>query len=238
MRSPCFHINLKTKIISKRYWKVKYLIEWLISFFAIIILSPIFLLIVILEKCQDGGPIFYISRRIGKGGKEFKFYKFRGMVIDAKPIISNELKYITVENDPRITHLGKILRLGFDELPQLFNIIKGDMCLIGPRPFPPWEFHSKGIQYDEREIKRLNVLPGITGLTQLLDGRSLHYRDNYELDVRYVENSTLKTDILIFLFTIPYSFGFKKFYRNLFKKYLENIPCQKAIDEMSANQNQ
>jgi len=221
--------------LQSRNWKLKYFIEWSIAFIATIVLSPLFLIIGILEKLQDGGPVFYISKRIGRRGKEFKFYKFRGMVIDAKPIISSDLKYITIDNDPRITTLGRVIRLGFDELPQLFNILKGDMCLIGPRPFPPWEFHENGPQYDRREIKRLDVLPGIAGLTQLLDGRSLHYRDNYELDVRYVENSNLITDILIFIFTIPYIFGYKNFYRELFKKYLANIPCQKAIDEMSGN---
>jgi len=119
--------------------------------------------------------------------------------------------------------------LGFDELAQLFNVLKGEMCIIGPRPNLQWEIQL----YDERERKRLEVLPGITGLTQILDGRALHIRDNYELDVRYVENSKWYTDLLILIFTIPYSFGFRKFYRRFFKNYLENIPCQRSLDDMA-----
>jgi lipopolysaccharide/colanic/teichoic acid biosynthesis glycosyltransferase len=212
-----------------RNWKLKYSIEWIVAFIAVIILLPLLILIAVLEKIQDGGDIFYVSTRIGLKGKRFKFYKFRGMVKDAKPIITNDLKFVTVDNDPRITKLGKILRLGFDELAQLFNVLKGDMCIIGPRPNLQWE----ETLYDERERQRLNVLPGITGLTQILDGRALHIHDTYEMDVRYVENSTILTDLLILLFTIPYSFGWKNFYRKFFKKYLENIPCQRTLDDLS-----
>lgn len=215
--------------IRKRNWIIKYTIEWMICLVAIIILSPLLLLISILEVALDGGKILYISTRIGKNGQKFKLYKFRGMVKDAKPIITNDLKYVTLKKDPRITPLGRILRLGFDELAQLFNVIKGDMCIIGPRPNLQWEMDL----YNEREHKRLKVLPGITGLTQILDGRALHIRDTYELDVRYVENSTWITDLMILIFTVPYSFGFKNFYRMFFKKYLENIPCQRALDDMA-----
>lgn len=213
---------------SHRYWKLKYVIEWIIAFIAFVILSPLFILIAVLEKLQDGGDIFYISTRIGLKGKRFKLYKFRGMINDAKPIVTEDLKFVTIENDPRITKLGKILRLGFDELAQLCNVLKGDMCIIGPRPNLQWE----ETLYDDREKKRLNVLPGITGLTQILDGRALHIHDNYELDVRYVENSNFLIDLLILIFTIPYSFGYKKFYRIFFKKYLENIPCQRTMDDI------
>lgn len=216
-------------IKNSRCWIVKYIFEWIIAFIAVIILSPLLILIALLEKLQDGGDIFYISTRIGLGGKKFSFYKFRGMVKNSKPIITNDLKFITLKDDPRVTPLGKILRLGFDELAQLFNVLKGEMCIIGPRPNLQWEIQL----YDEREYKRLDVLPGITGLSQILDGRTLHIRDNYELDVRYVENSRWYTDLLILIFTIPYSFGFRKFYRRFFKNYLENIPCQRALDDMA-----
>jgi len=212
-----------------RFWELKYVFEWILALVAIILLSPLLILIALLEKLQDGGDIFYITTRIGKSGRKFTIYKFRGMVKDAKPIITNDLKFITLKNDPRVTRLGRILRLGFDELPQLFNILKGDMCIIGPRPHLQWEIQM----YNIREHKRLQVLPGITGLTQILDGRSLHPRDNYELDVRYVENSRWYTDLLILIFTVPYSFGYLKFYRKFFKNYLENIPCQRALDDMA-----
>lgn len=215
--------------MSKRNWKLKYAIEWLIALIAVIILLPLFILIAILEKLQDGGDVFYLSKRLGYKGKTFKFYKFRGMKKDVKPIVTDDLKFITVKNDSRITPLGKILRLGFDELAQLFNILKGEMCIIGPRPNLVWQLET----YDEREMKRLNVLPGITGLTQVLDGRALHIRDNYELDVRYVENSNFLTDLKIIFFTLPYSFGFKNAPKKYFKKYLEGLPCQRTIDDMA-----
>lgn len=216
----------------KRNWQLKYLVEWFAAVILIILLIPLFLLIAILEKL-DRGSVFYKSIRIGKNGKSFSLYKFRGMKkgAEAQPIITDDLKFVTLENDPRITKLGKILRLGFDELAQLVNVLKGEMCLVGPRPNLRWELKL----YDNREKRRLEVFPGITGLAQILDGRKLHIRDNYEIDVRYVESSTIFTDILILLFTIPYSLGFKKFYRRFFKKYLVNIPCQKTLDEISGN---
>lgn len=215
--------------MSKRNWKLKYIIEWLIALFAIIILLPLLILIAILEKIQDGGDVFYVSNRIGKNGKTFKLLKFRGMKKNVQPIITSELKFITLENDPRITKLGKILRLGFDELAQLFNIIKGDMCLIGPRPNLVWEKEL----YDCRESMRLKVLPGITGLSQVLNGRALHIRDNYEIDVRYVEHSNFLTDLKIIFFTLPYSFGLKNLPKKYFKKYLEGLPCQRTIDDLA-----
>lgn len=215
--------------MNSRCWFVKYVLEWIIALVAVVLLSPLFLLIALLEKLQDGGDVFYISTRIGRGGRTFSFYKFRGMVKNPQPIITNDLKFITLKDDPRVTRLGRILRLGFDELAQLFNVLKGDMCIIGPRPNLQWEIQL----YDERERKRLQVLPGITGISQILDGRALHLRDNYELDVRYVEKSKWDTDFLILIFTVPYSFGFRKFYQKFFKSYLENIPCQRALDDMA-----
>ena len=212
----------------KRYLWLKYVIEWIVSLVAVVMLSPLFLIIMILEKALDGGEIFYMSTRIGHKGKEFRLFKFRGMVKGAQPIITDDLKFITTIDDQRITPLGKILRIGFDELAQLINVLKGEMCLIGPRPNLVWERKL----YNSREERRLEVLPGITGLSQILDGRMLHIRDNYEIDVRYVEKSTWLTDLLIIIFTIPYSFGFKKFYKVFFKKYLINIPCQRTIDDL------
>ena len=215
--------------VNHRCWNLKYAIEWFTALIAVLVLSPLFIIIAILEKIQDGGDILYVSTRIGKNGKKFTFYKFRGMVKNAKPIVSEDLKFITLEKDSRITPLGRLLRLGFDELPQLFNVLKGDMCIIGPRPNLQWE---KDL-YDEREAIRLKVLPGITGLTQVLDGRSKHIRDTYEIDVRYVENSNLYTDLLILMFTLPYSFGYKYFFRRFFQKYLQGLPCQRALDDVS-----
>jgi lipopolysaccharide/colanic/teichoic acid biosynthesis glycosyltransferase len=214
--------------MSKKNWRLKYLLEWLIAFVAIIILMPLFVLIAVLEKLQDFGDVFYVSNRIGKNGTIFKLLKFRGMRKDAQPIVTNDLKFVTVKNDARITPLGKILRLGFDELAQLFNILKGDMCIIGPRPNLPWEKEL----YNERESIRLLVKPGITGLSQVLDGRALHIRDNYELDARYVESSTFITDLKILICTLPYSFGYKSLSKTLLKEFTYDLPCQRTIDDI------
>jgi lipopolysaccharide/colanic/teichoic acid biosynthesis glycosyltransferase len=208
----------------KRNWKLKYAIEWTISLFISIILFPLLLLICILELIPKFGAIFYISERIGKNGKLFNLYKFRGMRENSTPLITKELKYITLKDDPRITYLGKYLRIGFDELGQLINILKGDMCIIGPRPNLPFEL---GL-YNEREIKRLLVLPGITGLAQVLDGRQLHYKQNYELDVLYIEFSSFSLDLKIILCTFFYMVGLKRLNMIILKRFLINIQNSKV----------
>lgn len=202
-----------------RNWILKYVFEWILAFILIIITSPVFILIIVLQQLLDPGKILYISERNGKGGSTFKLYKFRSMKMGSKEIRSIDNKLITTDNDPRITFFGSLLRLGFDELPQLFNVIKGDMCIIGPRPDLPEEFFN----YSETEIIRVSVLPGITGLSQVLNGRSLPKKINYELDVRYILYSSMFTDIKILLLTIPFSFGMKKIGRNYLKSFIHDI---------------
>lgn len=212
-----------------RYWNCKYTFEWVICLCGLFIISPVMILLIILQKMFNPiAPIFYICQRIGKDGKVFKLFKFRTMKVDAPVIRSIDNKLITLKNDDRISFYGRFLRLGFDELPQIFNIIIGDMCLIGPRPDMPDEYNG----YDEREKIRLNVLPGITGLTQVLDGRNLHNRDNYELDVRYVLYSSFSLDLKIILYTLPYSFGWKKIGQKYLNQFMYEIPCLRTLIEI------
>jgi len=119
-------------------------------------------------------------------------------------------------DDPRLTPIGRFLRLGFDELPQLLNVVRGQMCLIGPRPDIPLELE----RYRPRQRDRLLVLPGITGLTQVLDGRSYSNAVNYELDVLYVRHSNFITDLGILALTLPYSLGLTRIGQRLFGRYL------------------
>jgi lipopolysaccharide/colanic/teichoic acid biosynthesis glycosyltransferase len=212
-----------------RQWNYKYAIEWIVCLCGIFFISPVLILLIILQKTFNPvAPIFYTTKRLGIDGNVFTLFKFRTMKIDAPVIRSADNKLITLENDSRITFYGRFLRLGFDELPQIFNIIKGDMCLIGPRPDMPDEYNG----YDEREKIRLKVLPGITGLTQIMDGRSLHNRDNYELDVRYVLYSSFALDLKIILYTLPYSFGWKKIGQKYLSQFMYEIPCERTLAEI------
>lgn len=171
---------------------IKRLFDILCALGGIIVLSPIFIICAILIRTNLGSPIFFRQRRIGKDNKEFEMIKFRTMK-DAFDKDGNALP-----DDQRMTKLGKVLRsLSLDELPELINILKGDMSLIGPRPLL--------IQYlplyNERQIKRHNVTPGLTGWAQINGRNSLTWTEKFELDVWYVENWSLGLDIKIFFMT-------------------------------------
>lgn len=204
-----------------RYWKIKYIYERIISLIALILILPLLTFIALLQKIFNPfSPIFYSCKRLGMNGKVFRLYKFRTMIVNAPELRSLDNKLITYTNDNRVTFFGRFLRLGFDELPQLINVLKGDMCLIGPRPDIPEEYYN----YNKRQMIRITVLPGITGLTQVLDGRSLHNLDNYELDVRYVLQSKFSLDIKIILLTLPYSLGLKKIGQKYLYKFMFDLP--------------
>ena len=138
------------------------------SIIGLIILSPIFIFVAILIKLDDGGPVFFRQERIGYKGKPFKICKFRTMVVDAE----KKGMQLTVGKDPRITKIGNILRkTKLDELPQLFNVVVGEMSLVGPRPEVPYYV----AMYDENQKKVLDIMPGIT------DPSSIKYRDESEI---------------------------------------------------------
>ncbi len=194
-------------ITKEFYLKFKRVMDFCLSFVALVILSPIFLIIGLLVKSTSKGSIIYKHKRVGKDGKDIYLYKFRTMVSDA----SNFEKYFTEEqmeefqknykldNDPRITKVGQVLRmLSLDELPQLFNILKGDMALIGPRPVI-----EKELEYfkNKKEIV-LAVLPGLTGWWAC-NGRSCTtYAERVQLEAYYAENISFKLDVKCFFRTI------------------------------------
>lgn len=172
---------------------LKRIIDIVISLIALIVLSPIILVLIILIYFKLGSPVFFVQERIGKDNKVFKMIKFRTMK-DIKDKDGNMLP-----DDVRLTKFGKALRsLSLDELPELFNIIKGDMSLIGPRPLLV-EYLPL---YNEEQIRRHNMLPGLTGWAQINGRNSINWTDKFKLDVWYIDNWSLLLDIKIFFKTI------------------------------------
>ena len=189
------------------YVYIKRIIDCITSSIALILLLPIFLIIAVAIKLDSKGPIFFAHTRIGKNGKPIKIYKFRTMVVNAEELIKKftpeQMKEYKenykLNNDPRITKVGNILRkTSLDELPQLINIIKGDLALIGPRPVVNAELEK----YGENASKFLSVTPGLTG-NWAANGRSISaYEERMQLELYYVDNMSLKMDIEIFFKTI------------------------------------
>jgi exopolysaccharide biosynthesis polyprenyl glycosylphosphotransferase len=186
---------------------VKKIVDINISLFMTICLSPVLLMIAILIKIQSPGPIIYKQTRVGLRGRLFNLYKFRTMVINAEAHRmdlekENEMDgpVFKIKDDPRVTKIGKFLRkTGLDELPQLFNILKGEMSLIGPRPPIP----SETIQYKRWQLRRLSVKPGLSCFWQIKpDRNNIKFEKWMELDLAYIDNWSLRLDFVIFLKTI------------------------------------
>ncbi|UCC95894.1 MAG: sugar transferase, partial [Candidatus Omnitrophota bacterium] len=187
---------------------LKRLFDFAFSLISFIVLFPLFIIITILIKLDSPGPVFYVQKRVGFKGKLFNFCKFRSMIKDAdklKPELldKNEVKdgvIFKIKKDPRITKIGSFLRkYSLDELPQLFNVLKGDMSLIGPRPPTADEVEK----YNHFHIQRLFIRPGITGLSQVRGRSELTFRRWIKWDLWYVNNWSFGLDLLILWWTIP-----------------------------------
>ena len=198
--------DVKTKISKKVYIKIKRVIDVILASVALILLSPLFAIIAIAIKIDSKGPVFFAHKRIGKNGKIIKLYKFRSMVINAELIKSftpeqmREYKEnYKLTNDPRITKVGKFLRkTSLDELPQLINIINGDLSIIGPRPVVADELEKYGVNKD----KFLSVTPGLTGYWAANGRSNTTYEQRMEMELYYIDNLSLKMDIKVFFKTI------------------------------------
>lgn len=186
---------MKTKL----YLHIKRILDIIFSFIGIIILSPIFLLVAIAIKIDSKGPVIFKQKRLGKDGKEFNIYKFRSMVVGAEKIGTG---VYSKKGDSRVTKVGKFIRMtSIDELPQLVNILKGEMSFIGPRPvltYHPWKFE----EYTKEQAKRFNVRPGITGWAQIHGRKQVEWEKRIELDNYYVKNISLFLDLKILLKTV------------------------------------
>jgi exopolysaccharide biosynthesis polyprenyl glycosylphosphotransferase len=187
---------------------IKRLMDFSAALIGLLLLSPVFLLLALLIVIEDGWPVFYTQKRIGQYGRVFPFYKFRSMVRNADKIKAqlqqqNESKdgvIFKMKHDPRITRIGRFIRrYSLDELPQLFNVLIGDMSLVGPRPPIP----SEVAQYTLEDRKRLDVKPGLTCIWQISGRSDIPFREQVRLDVRYIRNQGFWTDLLILLKTIP-----------------------------------
>ena len=189
------------------YINVKRIFDLVISTIGLIVLSPIFLILAIIVKLDSKGPVFFAHTRYGKNGKKFKMYKFRTMYENAQDMINDftpeQMKEwkenFKLQDDPRITKVGKFLRkTSLDELPQIVNIMKGDLSIIGPRPVIEEELEK----YGENKEKFLSVTPGLTGYWQANGRSSTTYEQRMEMELYYIDHISPKLDFKIFFKTI------------------------------------
>lgn len=195
------------EIKGKIYRGFKRIADIVLGCIGLIILLPVFLIIGICIKIDSKGPVIFAHKRIGKNGKKFNMYKFRSMYENAEEMIDNfseEQKRewqenFKLENDPRITRVGNFLRkTSLDELPQIVNIIKGDLSIIGPRPIVDEELEK----YGENKEKFLSITPGLTGYWQANGRSNTTYEERMQMELYYIDNQSLWLDIKIFFKTI------------------------------------
>ncbi|EPC88721.1 WelE [Lacticaseibacillus paracasei subsp. paracasei CNCM I-4649] len=190
-----------TYLITKRCF------DFTASLIGLMLLSGIFLVLAVLIKIDDPhGKVFYSQTRLGKNGKNFQMWKFRSMVAGADKMVDKLLKKNDVEgamfkikDDPRITRVGRVIRkYSLDELPQLYNVLRGDMSLVGPRPPLPREV----VKYTDYDRQRLIVVPGVTGLWQISGRNDLGFAEMVALDIHYINNACISEDLKILLKTV------------------------------------
>jgi lipopolysaccharide/colanic/teichoic acid biosynthesis glycosyltransferase len=188
---------------------IKRIIDLVGATVASILLAPLILVVALLIKLQDGGPIFFWQTRVGRKGRCFSFPKFRSMITNAEAVLEsiqmmnhhrNGSITFKMKRDPRITPIGRFIRkYSIDELPQLWCIFRGDMSLVGPRPPLPREVD----QYNPHDLRRLEVAPGLTCLWQVEGRGDLPFEKQVELDIKYVDNQSLWLDFKLLLRTLP-----------------------------------
>jgi exopolysaccharide biosynthesis polyprenyl glycosylphosphotransferase len=194
---------IRTKIARN----LKRVLDFVVALLMLVVTAPAMILTAIAIKLDSPGPVLFRQTRVGKWGEPFACYKFRSMYTDAEQR-QKELEALNeadgpvfkIKDDPRVTRVGRIIRkLSIDELPQLFNVLKGDMSLVGPRPALPREV----AQYEYDQIRRLHAMPGITGLQQVSGRSDVDFKRWVELDLQYIAEQSLWKDIEILLKTIP-----------------------------------
>ena len=180
---------------------LKRIIDIIGSLVGLVFLSPVFLVIALLIKMDSLGPVFFVQDRLGLRGKTFRIIKFRTMVMNAENI-GDGLR-VSSESDPRITRVGRVLRAtSLDELPQLINVLKGDMSLVGPRPPATYHPYNGFESYPEWAKKRFEMRPGMTGLAQVMVRNSASWDERIRLDLQYIESFALHEDLRLLLLTV------------------------------------
>jgi exopolysaccharide biosynthesis polyprenyl glycosylphosphotransferase len=186
---------------------LKRALDLFVGLIGLLVAAPIMILTALAVKLDSPGPILFRQTRVGRWGEHFPCYKFRSMYIDAEQRLADLMALneadgpvFKMKNDPRVTRVGRLIRkLSIDELPQLFNVIKGEMSLVGPRPALPREVS----QYEYDQIRRLHAVPGITGLQQVSGRSNVDFKRWIELDLQYIAEQSIWKDIEILLKTIP-----------------------------------
>ena len=216
-------VNIRgRKIIELNYWEIydhkANIYKWVKRAFdvvaacvALVLLSPVFLITAIAIFVEDGGPIFFTQQRAGKDMQSFTIYKFRSMYKNAEDLFEKMQEQneqtghaFKIKDDPRVTHVGKFIRrFSIDELPQLFNIIKGDMSVVGPRPI----LYEQMEACNAYEKQRLIVKPGLTCYWQVCGRAKIKWDQWVELDLKYIQDMSVKKDIELILRTFPAVFG-------------------------------
>ena len=211
------NVNINSVVEKKEYRLIysilKRVIDVVGALFGLIILSPILIIVGVLIKLESKGPIIFAQKRVGLNGKEFKMYKFRSMVANAEEIKEklkekNEMSgpMFKIKDDPRITKIGKFIRkTSIDELPQLINVLKGDMSLVGPRPSLPNEVK----EFEPWMLKRLDVKPGLTCYWQVMGRNNIDFENWMKLDIKYVNERSFWLDIKLIFKTFFVLFGDK-----------------------------
>ena len=195
--------KIKSRFI---YHGVKRVFDFLAAACGIIILSPLMLIIAVLIKSEDHGPVFYKQKRIGQNGKAFEMYKFRSMFVNADQMLAKLKEQNDVDgpmfkmkDDPRVTKIGHFIRKhSLDELPQFLNVLRGDMSLVGPRPPLPSEVE----EYSEYDKQRLFVIPGCTGLWQATERNEVGFNEMVQLDIEYIQRAGFLFDLWIMVKTV------------------------------------
>lgn len=197
----------------KVYECIKRIMDIIFSLIGLIVLIPVLLIISILIKIETKGSIIFSQERVGINGKRFKMYKFRSMVVNAEDLKEELMEknersgpMFKIKYDPRVTKVGKFIRkTSIDELPQLINILKGEMSIVGPRPSLPKEV----MQFEGWMMKRLNVKPGLTCYWQVMGRGDIEFTDWMKLDVKYVEERNIVIDVILICKTFFVLFGDK-----------------------------
>lgn len=195
----------------KIYVFLKRTMDIILSLSGIILLFPFFLIVSMIIVLDSPGPVIFKQIRCGKDGKEFKMFKFRSMVHNAENLLSEVWVYnnqsgpiFKMKEDPRVTRVGRFMRrTSIDELPQLFNVLAGDMSIVGPRPPIPYEVSN----YSPYEMQRLSVKPGMTCYWQVMGRNSVSFNRWVELDIKYIKDRNLRVDIMLILKTFRVLFG-------------------------------